>query len=173
MPASAADSRRATIDELVATRTVAWTVPERARLDAVIVALHPSPRHLGDCLDWLEEIAARDAGRTAAALEDPELQAALRARGSAPDRLKRWKSRLRRMRFPRLAAREAEIAAAVAALALGPAVAVAPPPDLEGGVLTVSVRARSSRDLAAALERVRASLTSGAFERVFALLDEI
>jgi hypothetical protein len=167
------DSRRTAIDDLVASRTAAWTEQERESLGAVITALNPSARHLTDALDWLDEIAARDGARPAVALDDSDLQAAIRARGSAPDRLKRWKARLRRMRFPRLAARETEVASAINALDLGNAATVIPPPDLEGGVLTVALRARSSGELAAAVERLRTSVTRGAFDRVFALLDEL
>ena len=154
-------------------RAASWTADERDALEAVIAALNPSARHLTDALDWLEEIAARDGTRPAAALADAELQAALHARDSAPDRLKRWKARLRRMRFPRLAAREAEIATALAALDLGDGVSVTPPFDLEGGTVTVTLRARSSAELAAAVERLRSSLQDGGLERVFRLLDEI
>lgn len=173
MRSSEGGSRRSAIDDLIASRTAAWIERERASLDAVIAALSPSARHLTDVLDWLDEIAAREGARPATALDDPDLQAALRARGSAPDRLKRWKTRLRRMRFPRLAAREAEIASSIDALELGAAVTVTPPPNLEGGLLTVTLRARSSSELAAAVERLRTPATSEAFDRVFALLAEL
>jgi hypothetical protein len=160
------------LEALAAARTAAWTDAERAALAAVIAALRPSARHLADILDWLDEVAVRDGVRPAAVLADPELRRLAGARGSAPDRLKRWKARLRCLRYPRLAAREAAIAELVRALDLGAAVAVRAAPGLEGGALTVTVRARSAAELAGALERLRARLAGGALAPLFALLDE-
>lgn len=160
-----------TRDEVLTARTAAWTVEERAALAVVVAALRPSARHLTDVLDWLDDIAARDAVRPAAVLADASLRAALTGAGSAPDRLKRWKERLRRLRYPRLAARETEFAAAVRALDLGPAVAVAPPAALEGGTVTVTIRAGSAGELAAILDRIDARRRSGALAALFDLLD--
>ena len=160
-----------TRDELVALRTAAWADDERAALAAVVGALRPSARHLGDVLDWLVDIAARDAVRPAAVLADPGLRAALASAGSPPDRLKRWKERLRRLRYPRLVAREAAFAAAVRALELGRAVAVAPPTALEGGTVTITIRAGSAAELDAILERIDTSRRSGALAALFDLLD--
>src|SRR5512145_642680 len=100
-------SRAATIAALVAVRTANWDEAERAALQAAMTALKPSASHVRDILDWLDDIAARERTRPAAALADSELDAILRGRGSGPDRLKRWKERLKRLRYPRLAAREA------------------------------------------------------------------
>ena len=160
-----------TRDQLLAARTAAWTDDERAALAAVVTALRPSPRHLADVLDWLDDIAARDAVRPAAVLADPGLRAALTSAGSAPDRLKRWKERLRRLRYPRLAAREAEFAAAVRALDLGRAVTVAPPAALEGGTVTVTIRAGSAAELDAILDRLDARRRTGVLAKLFGLLD--
>src|SRR6185369_17043261 len=111
-----------------------------------------SPRHLADVLDWLDDIAARGGTRPAAALANPSLRAALGGGGSPPDRLKRWKEALRRLRYPRLAAREQEFAAAVRALELGRGVTIAPPAALEGGVVTLTIRAGSVAELATVLD---------------------
>lgn len=158
-------------DELLASRTAAWRDDERARLAAVVAALRPSPSHLGDILDWLDDIATRDGLRPAAVLVAPALAAALAAPGSAPDRLKRWKDALRRLRYPRLVAREQAFAAAVRGLALGRGVVIAPPPALEGGTVTITIRAGSAAELATHLDRLGAACRDGAIAALFDLLD--
>ncbi len=158
-------------EELIAARTATWSADEQAALTAVVEALRPSPHHLGDILDWLDDVAARDGVRPAAVLAAPALGAALAARGSAPDRLKRWKEALRRLRYPRLVAREQAFAAAVRALDLGRGVTIAPPAALEGGVVTVTIRAGSAAELDATLERLGAARRDGALARLFDLLD--
>lgn len=144
---------------------------DRDVLASVVQALRPSPRHLTDILDWVDDIVARDGGRPGQVLADSALQAALRG-GSAPDRLKRWKARLRRLRYPRLAAREALVTERIRALGLGSAIQVVPPPELEGDALLFCLRARSADELQAALERLHARAGDGSIAALFALLDE-
>lgn len=160
-------------EDLLAARAATWPEDERAALGAIVEALRPSARHLADVLDWIEDIAARDHLPPGAVLARPELAAVLRSGASAPERLKRWKDGLRRLRYPRLAAREAAVADAIRALGLGGAITVAPPADLEGGVVTVTIRARAAEELAAALERLRDRLARGDVDRLFHLLDEV
>lgn len=159
-----------TRDELLAKRTGDWTVEERARLADVVATLRPSAHHLGDALDWLDDIAARDGARPAAALADPTLRAALAGRGSAPDRWKRWKEALRRVRYPRLVAREQAFRDAARALDLGRGAVVVPPSDLEGGVVTVTVRIASVDDVTDHVERLEKARQSGAWSRLFEVL---
>lgn len=159
-------------EAIIAERTAGWDDAERAALRALVEALRPSGRHLRDILDWLDDIAARERARPAAALAHPELQAIVRARGSAPDRLKHWKERLKRLRYPRLAAREAAVAEQIRVLDLGRMIAVSASPGLEGGAITVTIQARSTADLAVALDRLRDRITRGDVDRLFVLLDE-
>lgn len=161
------------IDELVAARTVDWTDDERAALARMIATLRPSPRHVRDILDWLDDIATRAGDRAGAVLAEPGLVRLLDARGSAPDRLKRWKETLRRLRYPRLVAREAEATSLVRAMALGPAVRIQLPPALEGGAVTVTITAATETEFTAALTRLDKSLRAGEITRLFALLDEL
>ena len=160
-----------TRDELLAARTTTWADAERAAIADVVAALRPSPRHLADVLDWLDDIAARDALRPAAVLALPALRKALLGGGSPPDQLKRWKEALRRVRYPRLVAREQELVSAVRALDLGRNVTVAPPAVLEGGVVTFTIRAGSAAELDAVLDALGRARTSGELARLFALLD--
>jgi len=163
----------AAIDALIAARTADWSSDERATLHRVVEALRPSPRHLRDILDWLDDIAIRDAERPGAVLADPGLTRLLDARGSAPDRLKRWKEALRRLRYPRLVACETQAAALIRAMALGPATRVQLPPALEGGALTVTITATSADGLLDALARLDTTLQAGDIARLFSLLDEL
>ena len=160
-----------TRDELLTARTAAWTDDERALLAEIVAALRPSPRHLADVLDWLDDVAARNGSRPAAVLGAPSLQAALRGGGSAPDTLKRWKEALRRLRYPRLVAREQDFATAVRALELGRGVSIASPAALEGGTVTVTIRAGSAAELDAILDRLARARDAGELARLFALLD--
>lgn len=161
-----------TRDQLLAARTADWPDEARAALAVVVDALRPSAHHLGDMLDWLDDVAGRDGTTAAAVLADAELRRILASGASAPERLKRWKERLRRLRYPRLAERERAIAEHLRAMRCGPGVAVAPPPSLEGGVATFTIRARSAAELAAAVERLQRCIARGDVERLFALLDE-
>lgn len=140
-------------------------------LAAVVGELRPSAHHLADALDWLDDVATRDGIRPAAVLATPALRAAASSPGSAPDRWKRWKEALRRLRYPRLAAREAEFAEAVRALDLGRAVRLVAPPAFEGGEITITMRAATADELAAALDRLARAHADGALARLFALLD--
>jgi hypothetical protein len=157
-------------EDVVAERTAAWTDAERTALAVVVEALRPSQRHLGDALDWLDDIAARDGVRPAAVLAAPTLAGALASPGSAPDRLKRWKEALRRLRYPRLVAREQAFAAAVRALELGRGVAIAPPAALEGGMVILTIRAGSAAELDAILVRLVGAGARGDLVRLFALI---
>ena len=159
-----------TRDELLAARTAGWTAEDRAALAAVVAALRPSAHHLADALDWLDDVAARDGVPAATLLADPTLRAAFAARGSAPDRWKRWKEALRRLRYPRLVTREREFREAVRALDLGRAVTVGPPPDFEGGVVTVTVRVASERELVDCVGRLTKAQRAGVWARLFELL---
>ena len=158
--------------ENIAERTTGWTNAERVELAHVVDELRPSARHLTDILDWIDDLAARDGARPGDVLAAPALRTALASGVSAPERLKRWKEALRRLRYPRLSAREEAVAGAIRALALDRTTSIEPPPALEGGVVTVSIRARSAAELAAALARIGDRLARGDIERLFALLEE-
>jgi hypothetical protein len=159
-----------TRDELLAMRTGDWTSEERAVLADIVAELRPSAHHLGDVLDWLDDIAARDGAPPAAALAAPSLHTAFTSGGSAPDRWKRWKEALRRLRYPRLAAREQAFRDAARALDLGRGASVVPPSNLEGGVVTVTVRIASTDDVADHVERLMKAQRNGAWSRLFDVL---
>ncbi len=161
-----------TRDEVLAARTTGWPEAARAALAAVVAELRPSASHLTDILDWLDDITVRDGSAPRTILADERLRAIAAGGGSAPERLKRWKERLRQLRYPRLATRERAIAEHLRTMACGPRLAVAPPAGLEGGVVTFTIRARSTADLTETVEELRTRIARGEVERLFALLDE-
>ena len=123
-------------------------------------------------LDWLDDIAARDGTRPAAVLAAPALRTALASSGSAPDRLKRWKEALRRLRYP--AARRARAGDSRRRCGRSTSVAASRSrrrPALEGGTITITIRAGSPTELDASLDRLDAARRAGALARLFALLD--
>ncbi len=156
---------------ILVARTAAWSDAGRAALAAVVETLRPSARHLSDILDWLDDIAARDGASPETVLDDARLRAIAASGGSGPERLKRWKERLRRLRYPRLAARQDAVASQLRAMTR-PALTITPPPGLEGGVVTVTIRARTTGELADALAVLQRELAAGDVARLFALLDE-
>ena len=161
-----------TREAILAARTATWSDTARAALAALVAELRPSAHHLSDILDWLDDIATRDGTPPGAIVNDAELRAIASGGGSAPERLKRWKARLRHVRYPRLAAREQAIADHLRAMGCGPSLTIVPPAGLEGGVVTVTIRARTAAELTNAVETLRARIMRGDVYRLFALLDE-
>jgi hypothetical protein len=160
-----------TREAILAARTAAWNEDRRSAFASLVAELRPSAHHLSDILDWLDDIAVRDGAPPGAILDDAELRAIANSGGSAPERLKRWKERLRHLRYPRLAARERAIADHLRAMACGPSLIITPPAGLEGGVVTVTIRSRSPAELTNAVETLRMQIARGDVERLFALLD--
>lgn len=124
-----------------------------------------------DFLDWLEEIALRDG----LSFRDVLNGAALARISSDPrlgrsDKLKRMKEELRRLRFPRLARLEDEIQRRVQEMKLGPLIQISFPPGLEGGELTVQVKASSHETLRKLVEELAGTLEKRAMKEIFALL---
>lgn len=127
--------------------------------------------HLRDFLDWLEEIALRDG----LSFRDVLNGAALARISSDPrlgrsDKLKRMKEELRRLRFPRLARLEDEIQRRVQEMKLGPLIQISFPPGLEGGELTVRVKAASHRELEKSVRELTEGLEKKAMKEIFELL---
>lgn len=126
--------------------------------------------HFRDFLDWLEEIALRDG----LSFRDVLNGAALARISSDPrlgrsDKLKRMKEELRRLRFPRLARLEDEIESRVREMKLGPLIQISFPPGLEGGELTVQIKAASHETLQKLVEELVGALEKRAMKEIFSL----
>ncbi len=127
--------------------------------------------HFRDFLDWLEEVALRDG----VSFRDVLNGAALSRISSDPrlgrnDKVKRMKEELRRLRFPRLARLEEDIQRRVQEMKLGPRIRISFPPGLEGGELTVQMKAASLETLQQLTEELAEALQKRAMKEIFALL---
>ena len=143
---------------------------QRALME-IVTSLKASENHVRDMLDWLEEIALRDGIEIkdvlsqetfAAVLADPRL--------GRNDKLNRIKEELRRIRLPRLCRIESEIASKIRALKLGPQVQLGVPAGLEGGSLTVQLKARSQQELKQLLAQLAEATDGEEVKKIFDLL---
>lgn len=127
--------------------------------------------HFRDFLDWLEEIALRDDTNIHEILRrefiggissDPRL--------SRNDRLNRIKEEVRRLRFPRLSQIEGEIQKRIREMKLKPQIRMSVSPGLEGGTLTVQVRATSYEELKRLVGELGQAVAKEAVQEIFALM---
>jgi hypothetical protein len=129
-------------------RWLAFSVGDREALLSLAQELKPGENHFKDLLDWLEEIALRDGSAIAGILDREELsRIATDPRLGRSDKLKRVKDELRRLRFPRLARIEEEIRRRVRAMKLKPQLRLTVPVGLEGGAVTIEMKAASHDEL--------------------------
>ena len=129
--------------------------------------------HFRDFLDWLEEIALRDGVSLSEVLMGESfLRISSDPRLSRNDKLKRIKEEVRRLRFPRLSRIEEEIQKRIREIKLKPQIQMTVPPGLEGGTLTVQVRATSYEELKQLVGELGQTLGKKTMKEIFALLGE-
>jgi len=127
--------------------------------------------HFRDLLDWLEEIALRDGVGLCEVLKGESFVNTLSdPRLGRNDKLKRVKEELRRLRFPRLSRIEDEIRRKIRDLKLKPQIQMSVPPGLEGGFLTVQLKATSFQELKHQLQEVEEALEREEMREIFALV---
>src|SRR3989338_1577806 len=129
---------------------------DRAALLDLAQGLKLGENHFRDFLDWLEEIALRDGLSFRDVLDGAAL-----ARLSSDPRLGR-SDRLKRL--------EEEIQRRVQEMKLSPLIQISVPPGLEGGELTVRMRAAGHETLRKLVEELAGALEKRAMKEVFALL---
>ncbi len=161
------------LSEATLARWLAWPETDQAALGEFVQELQLGENHLRDFLDWCEEIVLRDGGTAADLLSRPELRQPLAAKLGRNDKLKIIKEALRKIRYPRLSRLEEDLHAAVKALDLGGRVQVSFPPSLEGDEITVSIKARNTKELQDSVEQLRERLGNGAIQQLFSLLDQV
>jgi hypothetical protein len=139
---------------------------------AIVTTLKASENHVRDLVDWLEEITLRDGIEIRDVLSREAFAAILTApRLGRNDKLKRVKEELRRIRFPRLTQIEAEISRRLQALKLKPQAQIAAPAGLEGGFLTVQLKARSHQELKQLIADLAQAVDRNEVKEIFAMLD--
>jgi hypothetical protein len=127
--------------------------------------------HFKDLLDWLEEISVRDGAGVADLLQRDELaRITSDPRLGRSDKLKRLKDEVRRLRFPRMARIEDEIARRVRALKLDAKITLAVPAGLEGGAVTIEMRAASRDELKRLSGELARVVEEDGIKEIFALL---
>jgi hypothetical protein len=128
--------------------------------------------HVRDLLDWLHEIRLRDGNGLATTLGGRIFQEIMTdPRLGRNDKLKRIKEELRRLRFPRLSHIEAEITKRIRALKLGAETQMAGPPGLEGGFLTVHLKAANHAELKRLIAGLAEAVERAEVKEIFELLD--
>ncbi len=134
-------------------------------------ALKLGENHFRDLLDWLEEIALRDSSSPSQILKEETLSRVLSdPRLGRSDKVKCLKEEVRRLRFPRLSRIEREIEKKIRDLKLKPQIQMSVPPGLEGGALTVQMRATSYDELKRLVGEVEQTLAGDEVKEIFALL---
>jgi hypothetical protein len=152
-------------------RWLAFRVDDREALLGLAQELKLGENHFKGLLDWLEEIALRDGTGIAAVLSREELsRIATDPRLGRNDKLKRIKDELRRLRFPRLARIEEEIQRRVRGMNLDPRVRLMVPAGLEGGTVTVEMRAGSSDELQRLSAELARAVEGDEMKAIFALM---
>lgn len=152
-------------------RWLELTQVDREALLDLAQGLKMGENHFRDFLDWLEEIALRDGVSLCEILKDDSLlRISSDPRLSRNDKLKQMKEELRRLRFPRLSQIEGEIQKRIREIKLRPQIQISVPPGLEGGALTVQVRATSYEELKRSVVELGQALERETMKDIFDLL---
>jgi hypothetical protein len=152
-------------------RWLAWSELDRDRLWRVAYALKVGENHLRDLMDWLEEIALRDAVSIHEILSRGELNdIETDPRLGRADKLKRIKEQIRRLRFPRLAEAEDALRTRIQELKLHPGIRLSVPVGLEGANLHVEFSASSPQQLKTLAAKLLEAASKELMGEVFALL---
>lgn len=152
-------------------RWLGLTEADRKALLGLAQGLKMSENHLRDFLDWLEEIALRDEVSLREVLEGESLlRISSDPRLSRADKLKRIKEEVRRLRFPRLSRIEGEVQKRIREMKLQPQIQMTVPPGLEGGTLTVHMRATSYEELRRLVGKLEQAAGGEEMKDIFALL---
>lgn len=128
--------------------------------------------HFRDFLDWLEEISLRDRVAIGEILRHQSIaRISSDPRLGRSDKLKRIKEELRRLRFPRLSRVEEEIQKRIRGMKLRSEIRMSVPPGLEGGSLTVQLKASRHEDLKAWVQELSEAVEKNEIKEIFTLLE--
>jgi hypothetical protein len=152
-------------------RWLAFSPDDREAVLRLSQELKPGENHFKDILDWLEEIALRDGTGIAYILSREELsRIATDPRLGRNDKLRRIKDKLRRLRFPRLARIEEEIQQRVRGMKLDPRARLIVPAGLEGGAVTIEMKAASHDELKRLSADLARAVDGEEMKAIFALM---
>jgi hypothetical protein len=152
-------------------RWLRLTEADQQALLSLAQELRIGENHLRDFLDWLEEISLRDGISFSLVLSGESLLRILSdPRLDRNEKLKRVKEELRRLRFPRLAGIEAQIQKRIREMKLKPQIHMSVPVGLEGGALTIQVRATSYEEMKSLVGELVQLSDGEQMKQIFALL---
>ena len=137
----------------------------------MVQELKMGENHFRDILDWAEEISLRDGVSPCGVLRRESIaRISSDPRLGRSDKLKRIKEEVRRLRFPRLSRMEKEIQKRIRGMKLRPEIRMTIPPGLEGGSLTVQLKATRYEDLKAWVGELSESLDREEMKEIFIFL---
>lgn len=144
---------------------------DRDALLELAQGLRIGENHFRDLLDWLEEIALRDGVSLGEVLKRETFSRLLSdPRLGRSDKLKCVKEELRRLRFPRLSEIEKGIERKIRGLKLKPQIQMSVLPGLEGGALTVQIRATGYDEFRRLVKELGETLEKNSMREIFVLL---
>jgi hypothetical protein len=152
-------------------RWLVFSAEDREALLRLAQDLKPGENHFKDLLDWLEEVALRDGTAIAHILSREEFsRIATDPRLGRNDKLRRIKDELRRLRFPRLSRIEEEIQRRVRGMKLDPRARLIIPAGLEGGAVTIEMKAASHDELKRLSAELARAVDGEEMKAIFALM---
>ncbi len=147
--------------------------PDQQALLGLAQELKIGENHFRDFLDWLEEISLRDRATIRAILRLESItQIFSDPRLGRSDKVKRIKEEVRRLRFPRLSRIEEEVQNRIREMKLRSEIRITVPPGLEGGTLTVQLKASRYEDLKAWVKELSEALKKKEMKEIFIFLGE-
>jgi hypothetical protein len=137
----------------------------------LVRSLKIGENHLRDFMDWLEEISLRDGVSFSRILEGESILS-IRSDGrlGRNDKLKQIKKEMEHLRFPRLFGIEREIHSKIRKMKLQPRIQLSVPPSLEGGSLTVQLKAVGHGELKCLVREMEGLLDRAEIKEIFELL---
>ncbi|MEE8074556.1 MAG: hypothetical protein V3T60_02900 [Candidatus Binatia bacterium] len=133
--------------------------------------LRTGENHFRDLMDWLEEVSLRDGVSVLEILKGKSIEPIWSdPRLGRNDKLRRIKEELRRLRFPRLVQVEGEIQKRIRQMKLRPQIKISVPPNLEGGTLTLQLRATGHEELRGLFREISQILEGTEMKEIFDLL---
>jgi len=151
-------------------RWLAYSEADRGALLELIREVRPGENHFRDLVDWLDEIALRDATQIATLFREKLSDVVTDPRLGRNDKLKRLKEELRRLRFPRLAGIEDEIQRRIRNLKLPAGISISVPQGLEGGGVAVKIEATSQEDLRRLAAEASRAADSDDMKEIYSML---
>lgn len=149
-------------------RWLAYEADDRIALLRWAQSLKPSGSHFRDFMEWLDEISLRDRCQLKDILGRKKFEDVLtHPRLGRGDKLKRLKDELRRLRYPRLAQLEDDVAHLIKELNLPTEIKVSLPPGFEGGRVMIQLSAADQAEMHRLVDVLNAAADSIEMGRLF------